>query len=162
MDHPLQDSERVRLLGLGHAGQHPDRILTSTDQTATVAFSRLRWPRGVSRVGRTFPTAASAGLVTYAVQIHQPGRHGAIMIGIGHPERSFVDWLDRSQPHGSGNRYATDPDLPPASEAIAFDFYGDWTEMPPERTRITPERAREAAREYLRTGQQPSLAWVAG
>jgi hypothetical protein len=105
---------------------------------------------------------AAAENLPYAVQIHQPGQHGAIMIGIGHPERSFVDWLDRSQPHGGGNRYATDPDLPPASEAIAFDFYGDWTEMPPERTRISPERAREAAREYLRTGQQPSFAWVAG
>lgn len=99
----------------------------------------------------------------YAVQIHQPGRHGAIMIGVGHPERSFVDWLDRSQPHGSGNRYATNPDLPPTAQAIPFDFYGDWTEMPPERTRITPEHARRAAHDYVRTGKQPDLpAWVAG
>ena len=42
----------------------PASILTSTDRTATVAFYRLRRPRGVSRVGRTFPTGASAGLVT--------------------------------------------------------------------------------------------------
>ena len=42
----------------------PPSILNSTDRTATVAFSRLRRPRGVSRVGRTFPTGASAGLVT--------------------------------------------------------------------------------------------------
>ena len=42
----------------------PASILTSTDRTATVAFSRLRRPRGVSRVGRTFPTGACAGLVT--------------------------------------------------------------------------------------------------
>jgi hypothetical protein len=107
-------------------------------------------------------TQATAENLPYAVQIHKPGQHGAIMIGIGHPDRSFVDRLDRSQPHGSGNRYATDPDLAPAPEAIAFDFYGDWTEMPPERTRITPERARQAAREYLRTGQQPTLPWIAG
>jgi len=42
----------------------PASILTSTDRTAVEAFSRLRRPRGVSRVGRTFPTGASAGLVT--------------------------------------------------------------------------------------------------
>jgi len=42
----------------------PASILTSTDRTATVACSRLRRPRGVRRVGRTFPTGASAGLVT--------------------------------------------------------------------------------------------------
>ena len=36
----------------------PPSILTSTDRTATVAFARLRRPRGVSRVGRTFPTGA--------------------------------------------------------------------------------------------------------
>jgi len=33
-------------------------------RTATVAVSRLRRPRGVSRVGSIFPTGASAGLVT--------------------------------------------------------------------------------------------------
>ncbi|ROO52792.1 immunity protein Imm1 of predicted polymorphic toxin system [Micromonospora sp. Llam0] len=105
---------------------------------------------------------AAAEDLPYAVQIHRPGRHGAIMIGIGHHERSFVDWLDRGQPHGSGNRYAIDPDLDPAAETIAFDFYGDWSEVPPDRTRISPHRAREAAREFLRTGQQPSLDWTAG
>ncbi|ASW55762.1 Imm1 family immunity protein [Plantactinospora sp. KBS50] len=136
----------------GPSAEEPDRgneVPVSTAQELDLVLDRVN-------------AQAAAENLPYAVQIHQPGRHGAIMIGIGHPERSFVDWLDRSQPHGSGNRYATDPDLPPVSEAIAFDFYGDWTEMPPERTRISPERAREAAREYLHTGQQPSLAWVAG
>ena len=42
----------------------PLSILTSTDRTAAVAFSRLRRPRGVSRVGSAFPTGASAGRVT--------------------------------------------------------------------------------------------------
>ncbi|MGW0434503.1 Imm1 family immunity protein [Micromonospora sp. NPDC003197] len=136
----------------GPSAEEPDRgneVRVSTVQELDLVLDRVN-------------AQAAAENLPYAVQIHQPGRHGAIMIGIGHPDRSFVDWLDRSQPHGSGNRYAADPDLPPASEAIAFDFYGDWTEMPPERTRISPERAREAAREYLRTGQQPSFSWVAG
>lgn len=100
--------------------------------------------------------------VAYAVQIHRPTRHGAIMIGVGHPDRSFVDWLDRSQPHGTGNRYAVDPDVEPADAPVAFDVYGDWTELPPVRTRIAAAQAREAARHYLRTGEQPPLHWLGG
>ncbi|WP_442932444.1 Imm1 family immunity protein [Micromonospora sp. NBC_01699] len=46
---------------------------------------------------------------------------------------------------------------------MAFDFYGDWTEMPPERTRVTTEQARRAAHDCVHTGTQPTLpAWVAG
>lgn len=37
----------------------PASILASTDRTAALAFSRLRRPRGVSRVGSTFPTGAA-------------------------------------------------------------------------------------------------------
>ena len=46
------------------SGVMPPSILTSTDRTATVAFARLRRPRGVSRAGRTFPAGARADLVT--------------------------------------------------------------------------------------------------
>ncbi|MFY1692966.1 Imm1 family immunity protein [Plantactinospora sp. WMMB782] len=136
----------------GPSAEEPDRgkeVPVSTVQEVDLVLDHIN-------------AQAAAENLPYAVQIHQPGQHGAIMIGIGHPERSFVDWLDRSQLHGSGNRYATDLDLPPASEAIAFDFYGDWTGMPPERIRISAEHARKAAHGYLRSGQQPSLAWVAG
>jgi hypothetical protein len=99
---------------------------------------------------------ASSEEVPYAVQIHQPGQHGAVMIGIGHPDRSFIDWLDRSEPHGTANRYGVESGLAPVAEPIGFDFYGDWTDMPPARTRITPSAAREAAREYVCTGQRPT------
>nr|WP_255500585.1 Imm1 family immunity protein [Micromonospora sp. Llam0] len=98
---------------------------------------------------------AAAEDLPYAVQIYRPGRHGAIMIGIGHRERSFVDWLDRSQPHGSGNRHAIGPDLAPAAVAIAFDFDRDWSEVPPDRTRISPHRAR-AFSPYGPTAAAPS------
>lgn len=42
----------------------PASILTSTALTAADASSKLSRPRGVSCAGRTFPTAAPAGLVT--------------------------------------------------------------------------------------------------
>lgn len=42
----------------------PASIRVSTDRTAAVAFSKLRRPLAVSRVGSTFPTGASEGLVT--------------------------------------------------------------------------------------------------
>jgi hypothetical protein len=97
----------------------------------------------------------------YGVQIHRPGRHGAIMLGVGHPERSFLDWLDRSQPHGTADRYGVQRDVPPATDRIAFDIYGHWSELDPERTQITAMVARDAAREYVRTGTQPNnVEWT--
>jgi hypothetical protein len=78
------------------------------------------------------------------------------MIGVGHPDRSFVDWL---MPKGH-RRYGLEPDVPPPPEPIAFDVYGNWHEHRPEQTRVTPAKAREAAREYVATGGQPrSLQW---
>jgi hypothetical protein len=104
---------------------------------------------------------ATAEDLPYAVQVHRPGRHGAVMFGIGHSVRSFLDWLDRGQPHGTADRYAVEPGVSAASEPVAFDFYGDWTEMPPERTRVTPLAARDAAREFVRTGGRPTcVEWV--
>jgi hypothetical protein len=107
--------------------------------------------------------AAQAAIdeVPSAVQIHRPRHDGAIMIGVGHPTRSFIDWLDRSQPHGTGDRSAVDTDLPNIEQSIGFDVYGNWSEMPPPRTRITPQAARAAAHEYLETGQRPTgVEWV--
>ena len=49
---------RIRRASDCSASVIPASILTSTDLTATVAFASLRRPRGVSRVGRTFPTGA--------------------------------------------------------------------------------------------------------
>lgn len=104
---------------------------------------------------------AAAEDLPYGVQIHQPDRPGAVMLGIGHPERSFLDWLDRSQPHGSGDRYGVQPETTPGTEPIAFDVYGDWAEMPPVRTRVTTATARRAAHEYVRSGKRPTcVEWT--
>lgn len=54
---PLERCSKSQPTGTGAA-------LLPYDRTATVAYSRLRRPRVVGRVGRTFPTGASAGLVT--------------------------------------------------------------------------------------------------
>lgn len=56
---------RIRNASDCSASVMPASMLTSTDRTAADAFSRLRRPRGVSRVGRTFPAGACAGLVTW-------------------------------------------------------------------------------------------------
>lgn len=55
---------RIRNASACSVSVMPASILTPTDRTAALAFCRLRRPRGVSRVGSTFPTGASAGLVT--------------------------------------------------------------------------------------------------
>jgi hypothetical protein len=41
----------------------------------------------------------------YAVQVHAPDTGGSVMIGVGHPHYSFVDWL---MPKGH-RRYAHQP-----------------------------------------------------
>ncbi|MBT8224426.1 MAG: hypothetical protein HKP61_20010 [Dactylosporangium sp.] len=109
---------------------------------------------------RVAAQAARDGLA-YAVQIHQPGCHGAVLFGIGHAHRSFLDGLDRGQPHGTGDRFAVDTGTPAITEDLAFDVYGDWSEMPPERTRITPTLAYRAAEEYIRTRKRPTcVSWM--
>lgn len=106
---------------------------------------------------------AAADEVPYAVQICRVDQQGAIMMGVGHPERSFIDWLDRDQPHGTGNRYGVQPDLSLLSESIGFDVYGNWIEVRPARTRVASATARAAAEQYLRTGDRPTnIEWSAG
>lgn len=79
------------------------------------------------------------------------------MIGIGDPERSFVDWLmDKGH-----KRYAYEPDVPPTHAPVAYDAYGNWHEHPPEESRVTPGTARQAAHEYVRTGERPTcVEWA--
>lgn len=137
----------------GPSPQEPDRGREVTVETSV----------DLQTVLDEIAAQAATDEIPYAVQVHQIGRHGAIMIGVGHPERSFIDWLDRSQPHGTGNRYGLQLDLAPIDEPIGFDVYGNWTEVPPPRTRITPATARAAAGQYLLTAQRPtSVEWTTG
>lgn len=130
----------------GPSAQHPQR----GHEVAVSAIADL------DAVLDQVAAQAAVDEVPYAVQIHRPHHDGAIMIGVGHPERSFIDWLDRSRPHGTGDRYAVEPDVPPTDEVIGFDVYGHWTDVPPPRTRVTPKAARAAAHEYLECGQRPA------
>jgi hypothetical protein len=100
---------------------------------------------------------AAAENLPYAVQVYHPDAQGSIMIGIGHEERSFVDWLI---PKGY-RKYGRIDTVPAPDQPIAFDVYGDWHEHEPEQSRITPDTAREAVREFVRTGGQPTcVEWV--
>jgi hypothetical protein len=84
------------------------------------------------------------------------GERALIQIGVGHPDRSFVMF-------DADSVWAVDPDTPPSRHAIWFDYGGTPTEYSPNRTRVTPETARQAAREFLaRGGQRPTcVQWLA-
>jgi hypothetical protein len=64
----------------------------------------------------------------------------------GHPERAALTWL------GDDPAVAYDPSLPEWPEPIGHDQGLAY----PWRTRVTPEQAREAVREWLRTRERPT------
>jgi len=70
--------------------------------------------------------------------------------------------MDRSLPRGSGDGYVwTDgcQNFPTRSSSTA----SNWTEYASSWTRITRQRARRAAREYIATGQpRRCLQWDIG
>ena len=82
----------------------------------------------------------------------------ALEIGLGHPDRSFVIWL------GLDAATATAPTAgpwPDGAPDITFDYGGDAVFTGPDRARVTPAAAREAAREYVQTGQRPTcVEWT--
>lgn len=94
--------------------------------------------------------------IAFAVQINRAASPGAVMIGVGDPGRSFVDWL-----MDKGHRlYGHEPGVAAGADPVAYDVYGNFHEHPPEQSRVTPAVAREAAREYVRTGQRPTcVSW---
>jgi hypothetical protein len=72
-----------------------------------------------------------------------------IQIGVGHPERSFVLW------HGVDGGYGYQPELEQGPAGLRFDQGGQPIYPEPDDLRVLPSRAREAAREYVRTGKRP-------
>ena len=82
----------------------------------------------------------------------------ALEIGVGHRDRSFAIWL------GPDAAIATAPAAGPwpgGAQDIAFDYGGDPVFAGPDRARITPSAARDAARQYVRTGTRPtSVEWA--
>lgn len=77
-------------------------------------------------------------------------------ICVGHPERSFLYHVGDD----GGRAWAYQPDLPPGSEFL-FDYGGVATDAWPERTRVTPSAARDAARRFIASGgKRPrNLSW---
>jgi len=99
-------------------------------------------------------TAAATGH-PHVVSIYPADHDGdwpsTLQLGVGHPERAAAHWISATE---AGTGY--EPHVPPWSAPIGFDLGGVATELPAEDTRLTPQVAREAAREYVRTGHRPT------
>lgn len=77
-----------------------------------------------------------------------------IEIGVGHPERSFIQW------HGECGGYAFEPGLDPGPEGVRYDYGGQPVYPEPSQLRVTPRAARLAAGEFVRTGRRPTgVSW---
>jgi hypothetical protein len=77
-------------------------------------------------------------------------------MSLGHPERARVDWAGPPKP---STAFQNDI-LPWDGELIEFSYGGLPTEEEPETVRVSPEVAREAAREFVATGLRPTcVAW---
>ncbi|WP_130510189.1 Imm1 family immunity protein [Krasilnikovia cinnamomea] len=74
---------------------------------------------------------------------------------VGHPVRNRVFWM------GPGDNVGFEPELEPWNgDAIEFDYGHLPTEETPETLRVSRMKAREAAREFIRTNERPTcLAW---
>ncbi len=80
-----------------------------------------------------------------------------LQLGLGHPQRAFLMWF--GEPGGGLGHEAG---LAPwTGGLLSFDYGGVPTEDGPERLGLSPAMARQAAREFLRTGQRPTcVRWV--
>jgi hypothetical protein len=78
-------------------------------------------------------------------------------IGVGHAERSFAYWIG---PGDDDAAWALQPDLAPV-EGILIDYAGQSTEVWPERSRVSVQAAREAARRFVATGgrRPDNVSW---
>ncbi|MFY1673863.1 Imm1 family immunity protein [Plantactinospora sp. WMMB334] len=109
---------------------------------------------GVPRVVGIYPPEHLAGDASPWDEPQPP----ALQIGVGHPDRSFVLWLG---PEGGIGVEADAPSWPSGAPDIAFDYGGDAVFAGPTRARVTPATARQAAREFVRTGQRPTcVQWA--
>jgi len=130
----------------------------------------LHWGRDNAR--RISSVADLEGLLSFLTTVR--GREGAphgvdlmpagaagggLQLGVGHPHRSFVVWLDADANHsivpGHGG-YGIDDDLDPWPEPIGFDCGADVIDFKPAWTRVSPRSAIQAAREYVLTGAMPT------
>ncbi len=120
----------------------------------------LHWGRDNAR--RISSVADLDGLLSFlsTVRGHDGAPHGVdlvpagaagggLQLGVGHPHRAFVVWLD-------GGCYGIDDGLEPWPEPIGFDCGADVVDFKPAWTRVAPRMAVQAAREYVLTGAMPT------
>ncbi len=80
-------------------------------------------------------------------------------IGLGHPDRAFIFF---GTAEGVGSGYGVESGVEEWPTVIGWDYSGSWTDYEPAKTRVTSATAREAARQYVRTGQRPTcVEWPA-
>jgi hypothetical protein len=84
-------------------------------------------------------------------------RPPALQLGVGHPDRSFLLFI------GDGGGEAIEAGMPPWPDDaadIAFDYGGEPVFCGADRARVRPQTARQAAREFVATGQRPTcVTW---
>ncbi|HEV7965105.1 MAG TPA: Imm1 family immunity protein [Actinoplanes sp.] len=127
----------------------------------------LHWGRDNAR--RISTVAELEGLLSFLATIR--GRDGAphavdllpagateggLQLGIGHPRRAFAVWLGGDDTVSGRGSYGIDDDLEAWPEPISFDCGVEVVDFKPAWTRVTPEQAMRAAREYMLTGTKPT------
>jgi len=100
------------------------------------------------------------GTLPYSVAIIVPDdtRYPVTLeIGVGHAERSFAYYIGPGEDDAA---WAFQPDLAPV-DGIVIDYAGQATEVWPERSRVSVEAARDAARRFVTTGghRPDNLSW---
>jgi hypothetical protein len=87
----------------------------------------------------------------YLVHVIPPGNTSVLEVVWGHPERAMVMYADDEQ-----GGWGLEPSLPP----LVHDLNYDHGSIEPDRTRVSVAAARQAVREYITTGRQPTnLSW---
>lgn len=91
------------------------------------------------------------------------GPDGAILqIGIGHPDHSFVQYLDADDAEQDLTAIGEPAHVPPNQE-VMFDMAGTPIGCGLDRAMVSPKTARKAAHEYIRTGRRPTnVDWLQG
>ncbi len=135
------------VIGWGRDDDLPDgqpRVPVANVEELDRVLDRLEHERGVDGASYLVEIAdedSGDGFITYHLQI-----------GLGHPERASLHFI--GEPAG-GIGY--EPGLAPwTGGTVTFDENGEPAEYGPDQMRVSPKVAREAAREWVRTGVRPS------
>jgi len=128
-------------------GQRQQVVHTVDELDATL--DRIENERGADGLPFVVDITADQEFDGFPVGLH---------VSVGGTRRAKVFW---NGPPADGGGIGVEQGLPPWNdEAIAFDYGGLPTEETPETLRVTPAMARQAAREFIESGQRPTcLEW---